>query len=136
MRRTHALGPSAIVLIVFALLVSGAGFAVRSPGEARVLIAAAIQTGTSSVGRAHGLSSDADGAARTEFVRPASPTITRGHAPSSGGSGDARGAFALGASPPPLEGIALRTTVTVEAHRDGVGSPGQPAPSSRAPPVG
>jgi hypothetical protein len=135
MRRLHAVRFPTI-LVVLALLASSAGLAVRSPGDARALLAAAFAPGTSGVGRAHGLSDDADGATRIAFVRPASPSITRSQAPTSGGSGDARGVVALTASSPHLERIALSTPASLEARRDGVPSPGQPAPSSRAPPAG
>ena len=136
MRRTHTLGPSTIVLVVLALLASSAGFAVRSSNEARALLAAAFAPGASSVERAYGLSSDSDGAQRTTFVRPAPASITRSHAPISGRNGDARGTAALGTPPPSLERVALRAPATVEARRDGVSSPGQPAPAARAPPIG
>jgi hypothetical protein len=136
MRRTHAAGPSTILLVVLALLASSAGFAVRSSGDARARLAAVFAPGASSVDRAHGLSSDADGATRTAFVRPASPAITRSHAPISGRGGDARGAVALAAPLPSLERAALRAPARIEARQDGVSSPGQPAPAARAPPIG
>jgi hypothetical protein len=136
MRRTRAFGTSTTLLVVLALLAGSASFSVRSAREVRALIAATFTPSATSVGRARGLSSEFDGAARTVFVLPASRSITRSHASVSGRSGDAHGAMLPGSLPPSLENVAVRVSTRVEARRDGVSSPGQPAAASRAPPVG
>lgn len=136
MRRTRAFGTSTTLLVVLALLAGSASFSVRSPSDVRALIAATFTPSATSVGRVRGLSSESDGAARTVFVLPVSPSITRSHAPVSGRSGDAHGAMVPGSPPPSLEVVAVRAPTTVEARRDGVPSPGQPTAASRAPPVG
>jgi hypothetical protein len=135
MRRTPASRPATIFLVVLALLVSSAGYAVVSHGEGRAALAATSASGASSSDGAHGLLSDSDGATRTTFVRSASPSIIRGQAPISGRSSDARDAATPGAPQTSLDRRALRAPATVEARRAGVPSPGQPAPASRAPPV-
>jgi len=137
MRRTNAVRPSTIVLVVLALLASSAVLAVRSPSEARALLAAAtFVPGTSSVERAHELSSHSDGVPRTAFIRPTSPSITRSTARISARSADARGAVALAAPLPSLARVTFRAPATADVRRDGVPSPGQPAPAARAPPIG
>jgi len=136
MRRTRAFGTSTTLLVVLALLAGSASFSVRPPSAVRALIAATFAPNASSVGRARGLSSESDGAARTVFVIPVPPSITRSHAPVFGRTGDAHGAVLPGSPHPSLEDVALGAPTTVEARRDGVPSPGQPAAASRAPPVG
>jgi hypothetical protein len=136
MRRTYAVRPSTILLVVLALLASSVGVAVASLRAARALPAATSAPSASRVDRAHAFSTDSDDATRTAFVRPAPRSITRNQAPISGHNGDARGAVAPGAPQPSLEHGTLRAPATIEMRRDGVPSPGQPAPASRAPPVG
>jgi len=133
MRRIFAVRPSTILLIVLVLLASSAG--VATPGFSGVR-AAAHASGASSIDGAHGLSSERHDATRLAFVRPPSPSITRSHAPIAGRGGDGHGIVALGVPSPHLERVALRAPASVAARADGVASPGQPAPASRAPPVG
>ena len=133
MRRTLAVRASPILLIVLALLARSAGAAMpQSSGVGTV----AHASGASSVARARGRSSEPHDATRLAFVRPASPSITRSHAPIAGRGGDGHGFVAVGVSSPHLERAALRAPAGVAARRHGVTSPGQPAPASRAPPVG
>ena len=133
MRRTLAVRASTILLIVLALLARSAGAAMPPSSGGG---AAALATGASSVDRARGLSGEPHDATRLAFVRPASRSITRSHAPIAGRDGDGRGIVALGVPSPHLERVALRLPASVAARRHGVTSPGQPAPASRAPPVG
>lgn len=123
-------------MIVVALLASRAGVAVPSSGSVGVPGAATLTPNASGVDGAHGLSSDSDGATRTAFVRPAPPSITRSQSPISDRDGDMHSTAMRGATPPSLECASLRAPATAEMRRDGVPSPGQPAPASRAPPVG
>jgi hypothetical protein len=136
MRRTFALVPSTIALIVVALLATSAGIGVSLAGEARAVLAAARKPANATVDRADGRASVPDGRARTLFLH-AQPTSTgRLHAPHANGDGG-RSAAALDVARASLDVVANRTPgAAVDARERGVTSPGQPAPSSRAPPIG
>ena len=125
MRRTFALAPSMIALIVAALLVHGAGIAVP--------LAGAMNAGpTATRARA----TEPDGQARTLFLHTQAPSTGRVHAPHTGGGDGARSTVALGVERQALVLADFRTAgAAVEARERGVSSPGQPAPSSRAPPI-
>lgn len=134
MCRTLGFLPSTIVLIAVALLASSAGFAVSATGVHEPL----------AVGPAPA-SPTADGAAvranepgvpgRTAFLHAQPASIARIHASHVSGNDGAR--IALGAERALLDLAARRAPgAAVDAREDGVTPPGQPAPSSRAPPIG
>jgi hypothetical protein len=135
MHRRPAFGPSTILLIVFALLASGAGVAVATSREALSAVATTASRGERSVERVHGQPREHDGASRAA-LRATSPAISRFQTP--GGAGpDAARISALGVATTQLAVAGMRTPRQLaDPRRDGVASPGQPAPSSRAPPIG
>jgi len=132
MRRTFALAPSMIALIVVALLARRAGIAAPLAGEFY-----AAPRAHATVDRADGHASEPDGRARTLFLHTQAPSIGRVHAPYASGGDGMRSTIAVGIeresldlADPPAPGVA------VDARGHGISSPGQPAPSSRAPPTG
>ena len=135
MRRTFAFVPSTVVLIV-ALLASSATLAVSFSGgvsDARDAAQAPVQA---TITGAHGRATESDGLNRAALPHAPAATIGRMHAPHASGDG-ARNLFAPSAAPALLDDVALRAPgAAVEARQNGVKSPGQPTPSSRAPPVG
>jgi hypothetical protein len=136
MRRTLAVGPSTILLFVVTLLASGSGLVASLPREVHVALATISAVTERSVECVHDRPSDPDGAARTLFTRATAPTISRVQVPSRAGTERARDATALGLERTSLELVAFRVPgVAVETRQDGVASPGQPAPGSRAPPA-
>jgi hypothetical protein len=135
MRRTFALAPSMIALIVVALLVRSADFAAPLAGVANASLGAA--TAHAIVDRAGGRATEPDGQARTLFLHAQAPSTGRVHAPHASAGDGSRGTAALGVERAPLGFAAARTPgAAVEAREHGVTAPGQPAPSSRAPPIG
>ena len=139
MRRTamsHRFAPFAIVLIVVALLAGSAGGASPFARHARAGLATATSAGrrVETVRKAPGGPTET-----TDVVRPrASATaVTRAHVPGAGGTDGARGTVAPHASASWLGALMPRAPgAVVEARAHGITSPGQPAPASRAPPLG
>jgi hypothetical protein len=137
MRRTFALAPSTLALIVVALLASSAGIAVSFAGEVSARIAAARDAAPASVKRVGGRATEPDVPARTRFLRAPATQTGRIHAPRVNAGDGARSNVALGADRASLDLTAHRAPgASVEARQDGIASPGQPAPASRAPPIG
>jgi len=135
MRRTFAFVPATIVLIV-ALLASSAARAVSFTGGARAAGDVAPAPAQATITGADGRATELDGLARVALPHAPAATFGRMHAPHAGGDG-APTVAAPSAAQALLEVVALRAPgAAVEARQDRVGSPGQPAPSSRAPPVG
>jgi hypothetical protein len=144
MRRTRtttshrlAVGPSAIALIVVALLGSSAaraGWVVRNSQPAAPTPASASER---SVERVHRRPLEHESAAWGPFLRATAPALTRVQRPGGAGADGPRSLIALSAErttfelvPRPAPGGA------VLAREEAVSSPGQPAPTSRAPPLG
>jgi len=136
MRRTFRFLPSTIALIVVALLASSGSFAASVTGTTRAALAAARASMQPRVDGANALASEPGAPGRTAFLHAQAVSIARIHASHSSGSDGVRRAVALGAEHALLELAARRVPgVAVAARQDGVTSPGQPAPSSRAPPI-
>ena len=134
MRRTFAFVPSTVVLIV-ALLASSATLAGSFNGGVSAARDAAQAPVQATITGAHGRATESDGLNRAALPHAPAATIGRMHSPHA--SGDARNVFAPSAAPALLDDVALRAPgAAVEARQNGVKSPGQPTPSSRAPPVG
>ncbi|HKP14822.1 MAG TPA: hypothetical protein VJT85_02100, partial [Gemmatimonadaceae bacterium] len=85
MRRTFALAPSMIALIVAALLMHGADIAVPLAGAMNAGLTATRVRAT-----------EPDGQARTLFLHTQAPSTGRVHAPYTGGGDGARSTVALG----------------------------------------
>ena len=136
-RRTFAFLPSTIALIVIALLLGSSGGIVVSVTRAAHVALAAVQTPWHpTVDRADGRATEPDGSARTAFLHAQAPSAGRTYAPHTSGDGG-RDAIALGVERALLDLAARRAPgAAVAAREDGVTPPGQPAPSSRAPPIG
>ncbi len=135
MRRTFALAPSMIALIVVALLARSTGIAAPLAGEVNAALAASRAHAT--VDRTDGKASEPDGRARTLFLRTQAPSTGRVHASHASGGDGTRSTVALGVEREALDLADLRAPgAAVDAREHGVTSPGQPAPSSRAPPTG
>jgi len=131
MRRTFALAPSMISLIVVALFAHSAGIAAPLAGAVNATLVATRARAT--VGR----TTEPDGRARALFLHTVAPSTGRMHAPSEGGGDGARNTAALGVERASLDLAGPRAPgAAVDAREDGVSAPGQPAPSSRAPPIG
>lgn len=129
-------GSTMIVLIVVALLVSRAGLAVRFVHEARATIATAPSHAGRRIDRAHEAPRAPARTSHTAALRVSGPAITRVHAPGAAADGP-RGTGAAHASGWSLGWLAPRAPgVTVETCALRVAPPGQPAPASRAPPLG
>ena len=137
MRRTFALAPSTIALIVVALLASSTGIGVSFAGRARAALAAAQEPAHATVDRADGRATEPDGRARTLYLHAQATATGRVHAPHANGADGARNPAALGVERTSPDFTAGREPgAAVDAREHGVTSPGQPAPSSRAPPIG
>ena len=134
-RRIFAFLPSTIALIVIALLGSSGGIAVSVTRAAHVALAAVQTPAHPTVDRADGRATEPDGSARTAFLHAQAPSAGRTYAPHTSDGG--RDAIALGVERALLDLAARRAPgAAVAAREDGVTPPGQPAPSSRAPPIG
>lgn len=127
-----------IVLIIAALLASGAGLGASPSNEA----SAATSTPTSAAERSvervrRAAPSERSGVRRTAFIRATAPAILRVQAPSGAAGNDIpRSAAALGADSSLLELVTRRATGgDPDVSRSSVPRPEQPAPSSRAPPI-
>ena len=133
-RRTFGFLPSTIALLVVALLSSGGGFAVS---VSRLVHGALAEAGLPShprVGGASGRASEPDVPGRTAFLHAQPASVARIHASQSSGSDGSR--LALATERALLDLAARRAPgAAVAARQDGVTSPGQPAPASRAPPI-
>jgi hypothetical protein len=134
MRRAFAHLPSTIALIVVALLASGAA-AVSFTGGQRSTRAAARATAQAPIGDAPERASEPDLLARIPILHVLAPSIGRVHVPHANGDG-ARHAAALNVAQASLDLARHAPGAAVDARQHGVASPGQPAPSSRAPPIG
>jgi len=134
MRRTFALAPSMIALIVVALLARSTGIAPLA-GEVNAALAATRAHAT--VDRTDGRASEPDGRARTLFLHTQAPSTGRVHASHASSGDGTRSTVALGAERESLDLAGSRASgAALDAREHGVSSPGQPAPSSRAPPTG
>lgn len=126
-----------IALIIVALLASRAGLGVSVPREAYAAVVGLASTGEPSVDRAHGTPFEPRGAARRTFLRGTAPAISRVQTPSGAHGADGSRAAAHGAT---LAGLELGTRPAsgqlAAVTPRGATAPGQPAPSSRAPPFG
>ena len=126
-----------IALIIAALLASGAGIGVSAPAEVYAAVAGIVPIGERSVGRTHGTPFERRGATRKTLLRATAPAISRVQTPSGSCSGDGPRSAALGTTLRDF-GLGMRRAsgqLGAVAPRSAT-SPGQPAPSSRAPPVG
>ena len=120
-----------IALIIAALLAHSAGIAAPLAGAVNARLVATRAGAT--VGR----TTEPDGGARTLFLHTLAPSTGRVHAPSTSGGDGARSTVALGVERASLDLASPRAPgAAVDAREHGVSSPGQPAPSSRAPPLG
>ena len=136
MRRTFTLAPATIALIVVALLASSAGIAVSFAGETSAGLVAHDPT-LATVDRADGRATEPGVPARAKFLRAQATPTGRVHAPRANSGDGARSTVALGVDRASLELTARRDPgASVNARQNGVASPGQPAPASRAPPIG
>lgn len=136
MRRTFGFLPSTIALIVVALLASSGGFAVSASRPAHGAPAEAGARAHPRADGASGRASEPDVPGRTAFLHAQTAPIARIHASHASGSDGARHSLGLDAQRVLLDLAARRTPgAAVDARQDGVTSPGQPAPSSRAPPI-
>jgi hypothetical protein len=137
MRRTFALAPSTIALIVVALLASSAGIAVSFGGEANARLARAHEPAPATVNRADGQATEPGVPARARFLHAKATPTGRVHAPRANPADGVRSTVAVGVDRASLELTARRDPgASVDARQDGVAAPGQPAPASRAPPIG
>ena len=126
-----------IALIILALLASGAGFGVFAPAEAYAAFTRIAPTGERSVDRAHGTPFERRGATRKTLLRATAPAISRVQTPTGSYGADGPRTAALGATLPDFElGTRHASGQLGAVAPRSVTSPGQPAPSSRAPPVG
>jgi hypothetical protein len=133
-RRPFAVLSSTIALVAVALLTSSRGIAVSATRAAHAALAAVQEPAKPTVDRT-GRATEPDGARRAAFLHAQAPTV-RTHTPHASGDGG-RDAFALGVERALLDLAARRAPgAVVAARQDGVVPPGQPAPSSRAPPIG
>ena len=134
MRRTFALAPSMIALIVVALLARSTGIAAPLAGEVNAALAATRAHAT--VDRTDGQASEPDGRARTLFLHTQATSTGRAHASHANGGDGTRSTVALGVERESLDLANSRAPgAAVDAREHGVSSPGQPAPSSRGPPI-
>ena len=134
MRRTFALAPSMIALIVVALLARSTDIAPLA-GEVNAALAATRAHAT--VDRTDGHASEPDARARTLFRHTQAPSTGRVHASQASGGDGTRSSVALGVERESLDLADPRALgAAVDAREHGVSSLGQPAPSSRAPPTG
>jgi hypothetical protein len=137
MRRTFRFLPPMIALIVVALLTSSGSFAAGVTRTVHAALAEAQAPAHPSIDGANTLASEPGLPGRTAFLHAQTVSIARTHASHTSGSDGARHAIALGAERSLLDLAARRMPgAAVAARQDGVTSPGQPAPSSRAPPIG
>ena len=133
-----AVGSSVIVLIIAALLASGAGLGALPWNEAYAAASTPPATGERSVERVRRAPpSERNGVRRTAFIRATAPAILRVQASSGAAGNDSpRSAAEPGADSSLLELVTRRATGgNPDVSRSYVPRPEQPAPSSRAPPT-
>ena len=136
MRRPFGFLPPMITLVVVALLASSGSFAASVSRALHDALAAAVVAEHPSATAASGRASEPEVPARTAFLHAQPASIARIQASHASGSDGARHAVALDAQRVLLDLAARRAPgAAVEAREDGVTAPGQPAPSSRAPPI-
>ena len=136
MRRPFGFLPPTIALIVVALLASSGGFGVSVSRAVHVALTEAAAPVHPRADGASGRASEPDVPRRTAFLHAQPASVARIHASHASGNDVARPATALGAQRVLLDLAARRAPgAAVDARQDGVTSPGQPAPSSRAPPI-
>ena len=134
MHRRPTFGTSAIALIVVALLASSAALGVGGPGEAYAAVARFASPLERSVGRGHDEQSERRSAERTAILRATTSALSRPSAPGAGTG--SRGGAALGVASARLVVAVVRAPgQRIDVRRDGVPSPAQPTPPSRAPPL-
>lgn len=137
MRRTLLHGSSAIVLIAAALLASSAALGVPVPQRVHDAVTRLAALGERSVGRLHEQPSEQRGAVRTAILRANGSALSRPSAPGGAGAGSSRGGAALGIASAHFGLAVVRAPgQRIDVRRDGVPSPAQPTPPSRAPPLG
>ena len=135
MRRT-LFWSSAIALIAVAVLASTAALGVPVPRDIYGAVASLASPVERSVGRPSEQPSEQRGAVRSAILRATGSSLSRPPAPSGTGSGSSRIGAALGvASALPVPAVVRAPGQRIDAHRDGVPSPAQSAPPSRAPPL-
>jgi hypothetical protein len=136
-RRRFAFLSSTIALIAVALLASSGSLAASVTRASYAALAAAGAAGRPSVDGEKGQASEPGDRGRTAFLHAQAPSTLRIHASQTNGGDGARNALALGGEHARLDFAARHAPgAAVDARQDGVASPGQPAPSSRAPPIG
>ena len=136
MRRPFGFLPPTIALIVVALLASSGGFAASVTQTVHAALADATAPAHPRADGTTSRASEPDVPGRTAFLHAQPASSVRVHASHTSGSDGARHAPALDAQRVLLDLAARRAPgAAVAARQDGVTSPGQPAPSSRAPPV-
>ena len=102
-----------------------------------VALAAAGPASRPSVDGENGQASQPGDRGGTAFLHAQAPSTGRIQASQANGSDGARNALALGGEHARLDLAARRTPgAAVDARQHGITSPGQPVPSSRAPPIG
>ena len=136
-RRDFSFLTSTIALIAVALLASSGSMAASATPASHAALAAAGAALRPSVDGENGQASEPGDRGRTAFRHAQAPSTGRIQASQANGSDGARNALALGSEHARLDLAARRTPgAAVEARQAGVTSPGQPVPSSRAPPIG
>ena len=135
-RRRFSFLTSTIALIAVALLASSGSLTATVTRASHAALAAAAAARPSVDGE-NGQATEPGDQGRTAFLHAQAPSTGRILAFQTNGSDGARHALALGGEHARLDLAARREPgAAVDARQDGVTSPGQPAPSSRAPPIG
>ena len=126
-----------MVLIVVALLTSGAGLGASLRHEADAAVVTGAPTGERSVERVHGRPFEREGVRQTAFLRATAPAISRVQPPSGAAGTDVpRAAAATGAESLLLALVLVRAAGRgADARRRHIPLPERPALSSRAPPA-
>lgn len=136
MRRPFGFLPPTIALIVVALLASSGSFAVSVTRAVHAALAQGQAAAHPSVDGTNGRASEPGIPGRTAFLHAQPASIARIHVSHTSGGDGVRNAIAHGSERMLLDLAARRAAgAAVDASQDGVTSPGQPAPSSRAPPI-
>ena len=136
-RRRFSFLTSTIALIAVALLASSGSLTATVTRASHAALAAATAATRPSVDGENGQATEPGDQGRTAFLHAQAPSTGRILASQTSGSDGARHALALGGERARLDLAARREPgAAVDARQDGVASPGQPAPSSRAPPIG
>ena len=135
MQSSRAFARPALVLIAL-VLATAAGRLGAFPLEIEHAVAQHASSFARGVGRVASSATNSDDATRAAFVRAPGPVVARLHASRSSGSDGARGLDADSSAAWPAWFAEIRAPGGIVAARnDGIAAPGQPAPSSRAPPI-